>query len=532
MKTLYRNAKVYTGTLPLQECFAVEDGKILYAGSEDGARSLSFDETVDLNGAFVCAGFHDSHMHILNYGNALRNAQLNKHTTSLREMLDALRDFAREHPPKKGQWLIGRGWNHDYFTDVHRMPTRDDLDTVSTEYPILASRCCGHCLVANTAAIELCGITPETPCPEGGRIGMENGRLDGRFYDDAMDLFYGKRPVPTKEDVKEALRLGCQALNRYGVIASQTDDYTSCPGVGWETVDQAYRELEAEGALTVRVYEQCNFHAVDDLKKFHAAGNNTGVGDDHFMHGPLKLLGDGSLGARTALLSRPYADDPTTRGIPVFSQELLNDLICCANDADMQVAVHAIGDGCLDYVLNAFELALSRHPRKDHRHGIVHCQITRPDQQERMVRLGLHIYAQSIFLDYDVHIVEARVGDELAASSYSWKTLLDRGLSVSNGSDCPVELPDVMAGIQCAVTRRSLNGDKEYLPHEAFSVQEALDSFTIRSAEARFAEDRMGKIAPGYLADFTVLGENPFEVDPAHLKDVPVLAAYLGGKRV
>lgn len=533
MKTLYRNGRVYTGELPLKEAFAVENGRFIFAGSNAEGAKLGCEETVDLEGRFVCAGFNDSHMHLLNYGQALGCAQLNYHTGSLQELLDHMKEFAAAHPPREGQWLVGRGWNHDYFTDVHRMPSRDDLDKISTEIPIIVIRCCGHCLTANSKVLELCGITAETPSPEGGRVGMENGRPDGRFYEDAMDLIYSKRPAPGKEEIKDMIRLACKALNAYGVTSSQTDDYCVFRNVPWQTVNEAYRELEQSGELTARVYEQSNFTNVKDLQAFVEAGCVTGVGSELFKIGPLKMLGDGSLGARTAFLSRPYADDPSTCGIPVFSQELLNDMICYANAHDMQVAVHTIGDACMDYILNAYEKALKEHPRADHRHGLVHCQISRADQLERIAKLGLHVYAQSIFLDYDIHIIEERVGKELASTSYSWKTLMNQGVSVSNGTDCPVELPDAMAGIQCAVTRTTLTDRVgPYLPHEAFTVQEALDSYTIRGAEASFEEAVKGKIAPGYLADFVVLGEDPFETDPFRLKDIPVLATYLAGKKV
>ena len=244
------------------------------------------------------------------------------------------------------------------------------------------------------------------------------------------------------------------------------------------------------------------------------------------------MLGDGSLGSRTAHLSRPYADDPSTSGFSLFSADEMNEMVEYAHRHGMQVAIHAIGDQCLDQVLNAIERAVAACPRKDHRHGIVHCQITRKDQLERIRELGLHVYAQSIFLDYDNHIVESRVGRELAETSYSWKTLMKGGVSVSNGSDAPVELPDVMRGIECAVTRTSLDGTGPYLPEEAFTVAEALDSFTIRGAEASFEEHVKGRIARGYMADFVVLGANPFEVDPKTLHEIPVMACYLEGERV
>ena len=252
-----------------------------------------------------------------------------------------------------------------------------------------------------------------------------------------------------------------------------------------------------------------------------------------FRIGPLKLLGDGSLGARTAYLSRPYANDPGTRGIPIFTPEQMNALVECAHSRGMQVAVHAIGDATLDMVMDAVEAAQTRHPRSDCRHGVVHCQVSRPDQLQRLAALNMHIYAQSIFLDYDIHIVEPLVGKELAESSYRWKTLMDAGCSVSNGSDCPVELPDVMAGVQCAVTRTTLR-DRigPYLPGEAFTVQEALDSYTVRGAEASFEENVKGRIAPGFLADFVILGDDPFETDLFALRDIPVLETYLAGERV
>ena len=196
------------------------------------------------------------------------------------------------------------------------------------------------------------------------------------------------------------------------------------------------------------------------------------------------------------------------------------------------MAVHCIGDACLDLVLNSIENAMAAHPRTDHRHGIVHCQITRPDQMQRMARLGLHIYAQTIFLDYDLHIVTQRVGEALASTSYSWKTLLEQGCSVSNGSDCPVEAPDVLAGIQCAVTRCDRRGAGPYLEKEAFTVQQALDSFTAAGAYACFAEERYGKICPGMAADFVVLGQDPFAVDPHEIQHIPVLSTWLNGQPV
>ncbi len=527
MKTLFYQGNIYTGDA-FAEAFLVEDGRFKAVGTDAELLQMDAEEKIDLNGTFVCAAFNDSHMHLLHFGQSLLSARLDEHTTSLKEMLDYLKDYIDEREITEGQWVLGRGYNQDYFSDVRRMPSRNDLDRISSEIPILLTRACGHSCVANSKVLELAGITKNTKAPLGGAIDFENGL----FYDNAIELLEKWAPLPDKKNIKEMLKAGAAALNAYGITSCQTDDYCVFRQVPYETINEAYQELISDGELTVRVYEQANFTSLPELQRFLAQGNMTGKGDGMFRMGPLKLLGDGSLGARTAHLSKPYHDDPSNCGFSLFSEKEFHDLIGYAHRQGMQVAVHTIGDRCLDQVLDAYENALMEVPREDHRHGIVHCQITRADQLERMEKLKLHIYAQSIFLDYDNHIVEQRVGKELAATSYSWKTLMDQGLTVSNGSDAPVEMPDVLRGIQCAITRSSIDGTGPYLPKQAFSVKEALDSFTIASAKASFEEKQKGRIAEGYQADFVVLEKDPFQVDPEKLHKIKVLSTYLNGKLV
>lgn len=537
MKTIYFNGRVYTGELPLRSAFIVENGLFSAVGSDDEMLSKCVErgencKRIDLGGRFVCAGFNDSHMHLLNYGQSLLSAKLYEHTGSLSAVLECMRAQLEAFPPENGAWLRGRGWNQDYFSDEKRMPNRYDLDSVSTEVPIMITRACGHCCIVNSKALEICGITAETVSPEGGAIGMENGEPDGRLYDNAMDVAFDKMPLPDKTQLKQMIRLAAKALNGYGITSAQTDDYCVFRQIAFETVNEAYRELEEAGELTVRVYEQANFTELDELKRFVESGNMTGKGSELFKIGPLKLLGDGSLGSRTAHLSVPYIGDAENRGFSLFTKEQFNSLCSYANENGMQIAVHAIGDACLDSVLDALENALNEHPRSDHRHGIVHCQISRPDQLERMIRLKLHIYAQSIFLDYDNHIVEKLVPKPLSETSYNWKTLLDGGLTVSNGSDCPVELPDVMNGIECAVTRRSMDGTGPYLIDQAFSIKQALDSFTTAGARASFEENIKGRIAQGQLADFVILSQDPFEIEPNELHSISIEKTFLGGVEV
>ena len=534
MSTAYYNGIVYTGNGSFEEAFLVRDGVFEKVGSTDEILSSVTlpDERVDLAGVFVCAGFNDSHIHLLNFGQFLHGARLAEHTGSLQEMLNYLRAFLCKNPLRPGQWLKGRGWNQDYFADTDRMPDRYDLDSVSTEVPVRLTRACGHCCVVNSVALELAGIDRNTADPDGGTIGRDmDGEPDGCLYENAIELLNPFMPQPDKEALKEMLMLAMAEVNRYGITSVQTDDYSTFRGVSWHLINEAYRELEAEGKMTVRVNEQCNFTELAELRKFIEAGNMTGAGSDFFRIGPLKLLGDGSLGSRTAHLSMPYLNE-NNYGFSLSDPEYLKEIVTYAHLNGMQISVHAIGDKCLDEVLDAYEAALNGSPRPDHRHGIVHCQISRADQLERMARLGLHVYAQSIFLDYDNHIVEKLVPPELSQTSYSWKTLLDKGVCVSNGSDCPVELPNVMAGIQCAVTRCSLDGFGPFLPSEAFTVQDALESFTTAGARASFEENKKGCIREGMLADFVILSEDPFRTEPTDLHNIKVLSTYLGGKKV
>lgn len=533
MQTIYYNGLVFTGALPLAQAFSVREGRFAAVGTNEEilAMQQSGDTAVDLRGRFVCAGFNDSHMHLLGYGSNRELCSLLEHTSSLREMQEALRAFAQSHAWPKDAWIRGRGFNHDYFAEQTGLPTRHDLDAVTTEHPMCIVRCCGHCLTVNTRALELLGIDGTQPQPAGGHYDVdESGYPTGVFRDNAMSMIYTRLPRPTRADIRRMLRAACRELNRLGITSVHTDDLCTFENVDYADVLGAYQELRDAGELTVRVCEQSQFTNLPALKAFLDQGYNTLWGDARLRIGPLKLLGDGSLGARTAFLSRDYADAPGERGLALFTQEQFDALIGYAHEHGMQVAVHAIGDGILDRILNAYEKAFAAHPRADHRSGVVHVQITRPDQLERMQRLGLHAYVQTVFIDYDARIVRERVGEKLAASSYAFHTMKELGMHVSNGTDCPVESPNPLRGVACAVTRQPLDGSlAPYRPEEAMTVEEALRSYTAEGAYASFEEREKGRIAPGMLADFAVLGGNPFAAEPRAIAQIAVEETYLEG---
>lgn len=521
MRTIYYNGQVYTGN-QFEEAFIVENNTFKQVGSTKGILSYANKEDIliDLNQKFVCAGFNDSHMHVLNYGKALRSAKLNEHTTSIEDVINCMKTFIEENSIQENNWVLGRGFNHDYFSEK-RMPTRHDLDKISTKHPISITRACGHNLVTNTKVLELLNIDPDT---------CENKDIAlGIFYDDTMCMVSKCMGKPTKEEIKQMFLLAMKELNQYGVTSCHSDDYGTFKNVSFEEIHEVIQELINENKLTVRIYEQANLPTVSKYQTFVNQGFKTNVGNEFFKIGPMKIVADGSLGTRTAYMSEPYHDDPTTKGMLCYKENEIREMMQFAHKNDFQLAIHAIGDACLDILLDEFDSFIKDNKN---RHGIVHCQITRKDQLDKMIQQKQHIYAQSIFLDYDIQIVHSRVGEK-ANTSYSWKTLLDGGCSVSNGTDCPVELPFALGGIQCAVTRNNLKEtSKTYLPHESFTVKEAIDSYTKGSAYASFEENIKGQIKENYLADFIILDQNPFNIQNNQIHNIQVLETYMNGNRV
>jgi len=532
MPICYDHARIFTGNGFGAECFVIDQGRFVFVGSENEAlRRFPTADHVDLHDQFVCPGFNDSHMHLLNLGNMLTQAQLAPSTDSLSGVMSRLAEYVQDNA--QSEWILGRGWNQDYFQDVSRYPTRDDLDTVCPDKPCLITRACGHVAVANSCALALAGISDTAPHVDGGRIVTDaSGRPNGILEENALDLVNAIMPAPSIAQIKQRLLLAMAHVNRFGITSVHSDDFSSTKAP-FEDVLAAYSELKAEGRMTVRVTEQCLLPDKETLLRFLSQGYNTGWGDEWFRIGPLKLIADGSLGSRTALLRQPYTDAPETCGIATYSQDELDELIEIAHKSGMQIAVHAIGDGAADRVLNAIARAQHLYPRKNARHGIVHAQILNHQQAQRMQELKLHAYIQPIFLDYDTKIVYPRVGSR-ADEAYPAASLLKLGVTISGGSDSPVEPPDVMTGIQCAVTRKPVTRSQEnaYLPQEALSLSQALLSFTAYGAYASFEEDQKGKIHEGMLADFTVLSIDPFETDPQFLHQIPIRQTIIGGVQV
>lgn len=536
MDRILHNGKVYRGLeLEMVSAIGIKDSKIVMLGSDDFVLESKTEQTqcIDLKGRAVFAGFNDSHMHLLNYGYTRTMVRLTG-ARSIEDLQERARDFIEQNDFEEEEWILGRGWNQDYFSSKV-FPTRYDLDAISTDHPLLFTRACGHIFVVNSKALEIAGIDSSTPQVEGGYFDVdEQGEPLGIFRENAQELILRKVRPPSIEQMKSMMRRAFYDLNKEGITSVGSDDFGAMPDHNYRKVIRAYKELLSEGDMSVRVYQQCLLPQKTMLLDFYDEGYCTGKGCDFFKIGPLKLLIDGALGARTALLREPYCDDPSTRGIATATQEELNDLILTAHQNDCQVAIHGIGDGGMDMAFTAIENALKLYHREDHRHGIIHAQITDEPLMKKFQDLKVLAYIQPIFLDYDWKIVNSRVGSARESTSYDWKGMYDRGIHASMGSDAPVDTFSVMAGIYEAVTRKDLNGQpaEGWMMDKAVSVEQAILGYTIEGAYASFEEDIKGTIDINKLADLVVLSEDPLRIDKNRIKDIKVDMTIVGGKVV
>lgn len=521
------NGKIYTmDNGKVVEALKITGDKIVKLGNSSEILQLreTNEECIDLEGKVVVPGFNDSHMHLYGFGLILEMADL-MNVSSIEEIITKVKAFIMNNNIKENQWVRGRGWNQDYFLKDKRFPTRYDLDKISKKHPIILSRVCGHMAVVNSKALEVCNINDNTKNVEGGEYDIDTGI----FMENAISLITENIPKASVIDIKNTLIKAMKYVNSKGITSVQTDDL---PHAGdYKNMLQAYEELRKENKLTCRIYAQCQLNK-EELFEFWELGYKTGVGDNYFKIGPLKILSDGSLGARTAALSKPYEDDVKTQGLMCYSEEELEGIIKLAADNKMQLAIHCIGDRAMKIVLNCFAKVIKNENHL--RHGIIHCQITDKKIIQKFKELDVLAYVQPIFLHYDLHIVEKRVGKTLAQTSYAFKSMIDKGIHTSLGTDCPVEKCNPLLNIYCAVNRKDLQGYPEagFYSQECLSVEEAIYHYTKESAYASFEEDIKGVLSENKLADLVVLSDDIFTINPLNIKGVKVLKTIVGGKVV
>ena len=287
-----------------------------------------------------------------------------------------------------------------------------------------------------------------------------------------------------------------------------------------------FEKLSYQGRLNIRINEQCQFPSPKEFASFLDEGYTTDVGNDFFRIGPLKIITDGSLGGRSAAMLKPYSDDPENTGVMAMDEEEIETFVRLANSFNMPTIAHAIGDRAAETMLDIFsDTVLEGNPLH---HGLVHCQIMNASQLKRILKMKLSCYIQPQFIDSDAPILEKRCGKKRASESYPFRSLYE-GTLTSGGSDSPVELPDPLAGITFACTRKSLFDGSEMNQNECLSIEQAIDLFTEKGYEQLFMNDRFGKIQEGYAADFTVIDRDIMNADPSEIKDAKVMMTVIDG---
>ena len=528
---LIRNARVYVDRGHFEEALLSVDGIIRAVGSNESvaAQAPADAQIYDARGRLVVPGFNDSHQHLLNTGIALTDIRL-QNASGIADVKRIAREYIAKHQPAAGAVLHGMGWNQDYFTDENRLLTRADLDDISTDYPLIFERACGHLLTANSAALALAGIDDTFVPPEGGSAERDaNGHLNGVFTENARAKLTALFRNRTVEQNVHLIRAAMKHAAESGVTSVQTCDLRSG---SWPTVLEAYNRVEADHPIT-RVYHQSSFQNLDEYREFLEAGHVTGQGSPMNRFGPLKLFVDGSLGARTALMRSPYHDDPSTCGIATLTVDELQGLVNEAVDHKCSVIIHAIGDAAIERVLNAYD-AVCTEGKNPYRLSVNHVQITDTPLVERFTKNDILAAVQPIFLHYDTKIVDARVGAALASTSYAFGTMKKLGIHMSFGTDSPIEDMNPIDNLYCAVTRRRLDGQPEggWHPEECVDIYDAVDAYTAESAYAEFEEGVKGRLKPGFYADLVVLSKNIFEMDPLELRSTKIDATMVDGKFV
>jgi predicted amidohydrolase YtcJ len=509
------NANVITlnARQPKAEALAIRDGKIVALGSNEEIHKYIDKKTrlIDAKNKTVVPGFVDCHVHMTGFGHSLQTLQL-RNAASIREVQRRIREFVKKNPDK--EWVSGGRWDQERFSQ-RRYPTRWDLDHAVADKPVFLMRVCGHIGVANSRALQLAGITRRTVV-DGGRIDLneETGEPNGILRENALELVWKVIPKPTLKELEEACLLACKKAVEAGLTCVHWI-------LGSANEVRAIQKLASENRLPVRVYLGIPIELLDELVKLGLA---TGFGNDMVKIGFVKILADGSLGGHTAALKKPYNDQPETQGMMLYTQHELESLILKAHTAGLQVAIHAIGDHTMEVVLKAYEKILGKSVWKGHRHRIEHCSVLSLSIIKRMKRLGLIASVQPHFVISDFWVID-RLGKIRARWTYPFKTLVEEGLVVVSGSDCPVEPVDPILGIWATVARKSF-------PEERLTIEDALKTYTANAAYASFDEDKRGTIEAGKYGDLTILSEDPFRVSVEEIRKIDVDMTIVDGKIV
>ena len=521
------NARVYTldDNRPIVPAFAVKNGRILFAGSEVEVRALAGPSTrvIDAGKATVIPGMVDAHAHLLGLGTSLRNVKL-AGSNSYDEVIARVVERARTMKP--GEWIQGRGWDQNLWP-VKEFPTHEALSRAVPNNPVVLTRIDGHAILANAMAMRLAKVTAATRDPSGGRImRLPDGSPSGVFVDNAESLVFRSVPGLTTEQRRDAVLSAIAEANKWGLVGLHD------AGASRQTID-LYQSLAREGRYNLRNYVLISDDSAD-IAHYMARGPQSALHGGRIWIRAIKMYSDGALGSRGAALLEPYTDEPGNSGLLVSQPAHIQRVAIAALRSGFQLGVHAIGDRGNRIVLDAYDAALKAVPTADHRFRIEHSQVISPGDIPRFAKLGVIPSMQASHQTSDMGWAEARVGGDRIKGAYAWRSLLNTGVIIPNGSDFPVEEVNPLISFHSAVSRQDPANAPPggWYPDQVMSRDEALKSMTLWPAFAAFQEKEMGSISPGKYADFVILDQDIMTVPVDRILQTRVRSTWIAGRSV
>ena len=524
-KTIITNVNGYTFTgdeITTFTTLVFQDGKVVATGGDDLITEHS-GTTIDGGGKTMLPGLIDAHGHVMGLGFQELNVNLAGIET-LEATLETIKEYADENPEL--EWIQGRGWNQTLWPE-NEFPTAQDLDEVVSDRPVWLSRVDGHAGWGNSLAMQLGGISKDTPDPQGGLIIRDSqGNATGIFIDAAEGYISSVVPESTPKERDLALEKALDQMASVGITSAHD------AGVGVDTWER-YKQFADEGKLKTRIYGMIS-GAGDTFDELAKNGPVESYADDMLALRSVKLYSDGALGSRGAAMLEPYSDDPGNKGLLFVSQEEMNAMASKVMGQGFQTNIHAIGDAGNRQVLDAIEYAQEQHGDQGLRNRIEHSQIVSLEDIPRFKELGIIASMQPTHATSDMNMAEDRVGPQRIKGGYAWHSFLEQGTIVAAGSDFPVEHSNPFFGLYSAISRMDHEGNPDggWYPEESLTREEALRAFTLDAAYAAHQEEVLGSLEPGKWADFILIEEDYFEIPVIDIWDITVLETWVAGKKV